>query len=365
MLPNSPRTMPGGLPSGPRSRSTGPSRRQNARRSDSPIESTNFPPSTRHLRSQRSLASISREPSRAGPPLPSPPTSSEYSRSWQRKYTPQSPQSSSSYDSTSSRISQDSSSTASSASSMFDRVKNGAASYASSFTSIEDHDNEVDSDSRGRSMRKPHLLPPVSAPLPERVEMERTDTGTGDGYTVWNRVATAASTLTISVSKAWAANVSVLSGEETPPGQESRLTRAMKAYHIEKARDSSELPAFLFAEHERQPRKRPPRVEEQQVAPHNVRSGRGREEGSGVRNRKVPESASTLDRSINRSTALNNNMELSKQSQTGTDRLKALREARRTQTTTASDFHVTTEQAAPQLPRPRVGLPSTPGPRRR
>lgn len=43
--------------------------------------------------------------------------------------------------------------------------------------------------------------------------MERTDTGTGNGYTVWNRVATAASTLTISVSKAWAANVSVLSGE--------------------------------------------------------------------------------------------------------------------------------------------------------
>ncbi|KAJ3847364.1 hypothetical protein EV368DRAFT_87815 [Lentinula lateritia] len=362
MLPNSPRTKPGGLPSGPRSRSTGPSRQQNARRSDSPIERANLPPSTRHVRSQRSLASIPREPSRAGPPLPSPPTSSEYSRSWQRKYTPQSPQSSSSYDST---ISQDSSSTVSSASSIFDRVKNGAASYASSFTSIEDNGNEVDNDSRGRSMRKPHFLSPASAPLPERVEMERTDTGIGDGYTVWNRVATAASTLTISVSKAWATNVSVLSGEETPPGQESRLTRAMKAYHIEKARDPSELPAFLFAEHERQPRKRPLRVEEQQVAPHNVRSGRGREEGSGVRNRKVPESASTLDRSINRSTALNNNMELSKQSQTGTDRLKALREARRTQTTTASDFHVTTAQAAPQPPRPRVGLPSTPGPRRR
>lgn len=40
---------------------------------------------------------------------------------------------------------------------------------------------------------------------------------------------------------------------ETPPGQESRLTRAMKAYHIEKARDPSDLPEWLFEEHERRP----------------------------------------------------------------------------------------------------------------
>jgi hypothetical protein len=35
---------------------------------------------------------------------------------------------------------------------------------------------------------------------------------------------------------------------ETPPGQESRLTRAMKAYHLEKAKDASDLPPWLFPE---------------------------------------------------------------------------------------------------------------------
>lgn len=40
---------------------------------------------------------------------------------------------------------------------------------------------------------------------------------------------------------------------ETPPGQESRLTRAMKAYHIAKARDPTDLPPWLFEEHERRP----------------------------------------------------------------------------------------------------------------
>jgi hypothetical protein len=38
---------------------------------------------------------------------------------------------------------------------------------------------------------------------------------------------------------------------ETPPGQDSHLTRAMKAYHLDKARDPSDLPAWLFDEHER------------------------------------------------------------------------------------------------------------------
>lgn len=40
---------------------------------------------------------------------------------------------------------------------------------------------------------------------------------------------------------------------ETPPGQESRLTRAMKAYHLAKARDTTDLPPWLFEEHERRP----------------------------------------------------------------------------------------------------------------
>src|ERR1700749_1564032 len=43
---------------------------------------------------------------------------------------------------------------------------------------------------------------------------------------------------------------------ETPPGGESQLTRAMKAYHLEKARDPSDLPEWLFGEHERRPYRR-------------------------------------------------------------------------------------------------------------
>jgi hypothetical protein len=84
------------------------------------------------------------------------------------------------------------------------------------------------------------------------------------GYSIWNAVASAASTLTISVSKAWATTVTTEAGEgalasplvdrtkpirhqtETPPGQESHLLRAMKAYHLEKARDPSDLPEWLF-----------------------------------------------------------------------------------------------------------------------
>jgi len=79
------------------------------------------------------------------------------------------------------------------------------------------------------------------------------------------------------VSKAWASNIVAYSGErtssgllpltginrdskpstiwcaDTPPGEESRLTRALKAYHIEKARDPTDLPPWLFEEHERRP----------------------------------------------------------------------------------------------------------------
>lgn len=40
-------------------------------------------------------------------------------------------------------------------------------------------------------------------------------------------------------------------GIATPPGSESRLTRAMKAYHIEKARYPGDLPEWLFTERER------------------------------------------------------------------------------------------------------------------
>ncbi|KAI0336454.1 hypothetical protein GY45DRAFT_1238323 [Cubamyces sp. BRFM 1775] len=73
----------------------------------------------------------------------------------------------------------------------------------------------------------------------------------GHGSSLWTSITSVASNLTISVSKAWSTNVATYSGEETPVGGESRLTRAMKAYHISKARDPSDLPEWLFDERER------------------------------------------------------------------------------------------------------------------
>jgi hypothetical protein len=53
---------------------------------------------------------------------------------------------------------------------------------------------------------------------------------------------------------------------ETPPGGETRLTRALKAYYIERARAPADLPPWLFEEHERRPQAaRPsPRVQERE-----------------------------------------------------------------------------------------------------
>lgn len=132
------------------------------------------------------------------------------------------------------------------------RVGNG---YASSRTSLEEEDQQSTSkrppDYRGRSLRT------MKSPQEQddsRDQYASDSTGTGDGYTIWSRVAAAAGNLTVNVSKAWAANIATFTGEETPPGEESRLTRAMKAYHVSKARYPSDLPAWLFDESERQPK---------------------------------------------------------------------------------------------------------------
>ncbi|PIL23918.1 hypothetical protein GSI_13669 [Ganoderma sinense ZZ0214-1] len=87
-------------------------------------------------------------------------------------------------------------------------------------------------------------------------EIEMDDKGdekppAGFGSSLWGSITGVASNLTISVSKAWSTNVASYSGEETPVGGESRLTRAMKAYHIEKARNPGDLPDSLFDERER------------------------------------------------------------------------------------------------------------------
>ncbi|OCH95541.1 hypothetical protein OBBRIDRAFT_536961 [Obba rivulosa] len=119
-------------------------------------------------------------------------------------------------------------------------------SYASSTTSLEE-DAEQRITFGKNTFEKPRAAPsPPAASAPSAVA--------GVGSALWARVAdaaTAAGTLTINVGKAWTANITTYVGEETPPGQESRLTRAMKEYHIAKARDLTDLPEWLFDERER------------------------------------------------------------------------------------------------------------------
>ncbi|EMD38533.1 hypothetical protein CERSUDRAFT_113713 [Gelatoporia subvermispora B] len=119
-------------------------------------------------------------------------------------------------------------------------------SYASSTTSLEE-----DADQKivlGRhSFEKPRAAP---AP-PTTTSASAASAVAGVGSTLWTRVTSAAGSLTINVGKAWTANIAAYAGEETPLGQESRLTRALKEYHIAKARDLSELPEWLFDERER------------------------------------------------------------------------------------------------------------------
>ncbi|KAI0302264.1 hypothetical protein BC826DRAFT_988199 [Russula brevipes] len=247
------RNIIGGLPASPRARSVGrydareretEAYKDRTRDNDYPqrsIPTLTRPVPTRAVRPQRSVANIL--PPRAGPstsysdvpavpPLPLPRRSDESYKS---------DASSRSYASASG-----------SSSTFLDRIKGrGGYGYGSSSqTSVE----EVEGQSREEMARD------RATGMPED-EYGETRDGDDDefpeqpgyGLSLWSRVATAANTLTISVSKAWASNIAGHSGEQTPPGEESRLTRALKAYHIEKARNPGDLPEWLFEEHERRP----------------------------------------------------------------------------------------------------------------
>ncbi|KAG1890954.1 hypothetical protein F4604DRAFT_1949293 [Suillus subluteus] len=74
-----------------------------------------------------------------------------------------------------------------------------------------------------------------------------------NGDSIWNRVAAAASVLTVNVNKAWYSRIVASDEEETAPGRDSHLIRVMKAYHLAKARHPSDLPDWLFDERERKP----------------------------------------------------------------------------------------------------------------
>ncbi|ESK96937.1 hypothetical protein Moror_6515 [Moniliophthora roreri MCA 2997] len=319
MLPAGPRA--GGLPSGPRSgRAVGPggqSRREGPSHYDHESRNT-----ARRPRSQHSNVG-------------------SHKRSHSRPPRHQTTSSASSSSSSGSSNSKDSSALSSSGSSLFERMKTGATSYTSSFTSLEDNQKkQEDEDERSRW---------------QQVDEKDTQSGDGYGQAIWTRVASAASTLTVSVSKAWATNIAIYAGEETPPGQESRLTRAMKAYHIEKARDPTELPSWLFDEHERRPRRTAPKdpmpeehVETERTIPRST-TPRGL--------RDVYDAAVSNTLPIHQPNSGDTSSATQRTERKGTDRLRALREAKRTQV-----IQDTPREAVPSRPPPRVGLPSG-GPR--
>jgi len=119
----------------------------------------------------------------------------------------------------------------------------------------------------------------------------------------------------------------------------------MKAYHLEKARDPTDLPAWLFDEHERQPlqRARQPQrprreVEEQNSVTRVAEPPRPR----GLRD--IYDSVSRSDQQPNITPS---GLPVGK----GTDRLKALREAKRSAA-------LEDPRAEPVSSRQRVGLPS-------
>ncbi|KAJ7109334.1 hypothetical protein C8R44DRAFT_284451 [Mycena epipterygia] len=195
----------------------------------------------------------------------------------------------------------------------------------------------------------------------------------GDGYTLWSKVASAASSLTVNVGKAWATNITTFAGEETPVGQESRLTRAMKAYHLEKARDPTDLPAWLFDEKERRrPAAEPSRSKRRDDDYDDyevVDKSRTRAEpppSRGLRDiYEAAASSSSATPSIRSTRGARSYADDTPQPSRATDRLKALRDAKRTAVNPAAalreEERPRTEREPEAAPaRRRVGLPSGP-----
>ncbi|QRW27200.1 Sly1 vesicle trafficking Sec1-like protein [Rhizoctonia solani] len=69
--------------------------------------------------------------------------------------------------------------------------------------------------------------------------------------TLWSRMAAVAGGLSVNVGKAWEAKED-LPEPDTPPGQDSRITTALKKHYIKQASDPRQLPSWLFSDIERQ-----------------------------------------------------------------------------------------------------------------
>lgn len=196
-----------------------------------------------------------------------------------------------------------------------------------------------------------------------------------ENNTLWSHVTSVAKTLTINVNKAWTASIPTSAGEGmifnhrgvttfvlmiyvvTPLGQDSHLTRAMKAYHLGKARDPTDLPIWLFDERERR-------------HPINLKSLH-QDTDTAI---DIINPGQRSLRSVNDS--LSSTMASGNTPSKATQRLRAMREAKRSASGKTPLRHASIKRAAtgiqqggdgnPERPRAittrRIGLPS--GPRR-
>lgn len=154
----------------------------------------------------------------------------------------------------------------------------------------------------------------------------------------------------------------------TPPGKESRLTRAMKAYHVEKARSPTDLPPWLFEEHERRPSpvSAPGRMDETRRNEERTDPTEPRSRGLRDIYDKAAATSSTAVKRPQPQLARAHSDETPAAPSKATNRLKALRDAKRS--AYGSAVREEEEEAVPEpaIPEPRakvrVGLPS--GPRR-
>lgn len=175
--------------------------------------------------------------------------------------------------------------------------------------------------------------------------------------------------------------VSILSSlrTETPPGGESRLTRAMKAYHLQQAHSPADLPDWLFEPHERGVRgaAAPARrfVEQDDTSRLSTETPPSRSRGF----RDIYESTAPSVPAVTSSSRsrFDSAGQLSPSPSTAATRLKALRDAKRQVGGTAMgrgpvvDTPIGRVQAEyrppvplPPAPMKRVGLPMGPAVRR-
>ncbi|KIM80707.1 hypothetical protein PILCRDRAFT_821957 [Piloderma croceum F 1598] len=356
MLPNhpSPSRSRVGLPTAPRSRSVGRARQDELSNSYS-REQGNRPNgalSSRQVRSQRSMASLPPAQNRYdAPPTPQPRQafrSNKYSRTYGSPSMVR-------------KESDSLSSMSSTASSFLDKLRGGGDT--SSNTSLEE-DYEL-------SKRRPGQESKLTRQDSRSYEENREDSTftTGVGYALWSRLASVAGTLSVDVGKAWATNVAIDSSEDTPPGEESRLTRAMKAYYIERARDLSDLPEWLFEEHERRPAGRS-RFASRQNSKDEVSTPASRSRGL----RDIYDAAAAPPSSTSRPSGIPENRFADEPAfSKTTNRLKALRDAKRQNSDFDGDAPVKTSLDSDgegrrdgrgtedKRPRQKVGLPSGPG----